>query len=117
MQFPQESQFDAAFGDLFRRVFVPQHHPVGDAKLGRQQLPVDGVLGVIGAHPSRADGHGRQWRIEAIEMEEQRAEVATQQHGVTTRSRTHEAERGGGGGQHDAGFGFDHLINRAKYHT
>ena len=109
MQFPQESQLDGAFGDVLGRVFIPQNHSVGDAELGRQKTLVDDVLRMIGTHPSRPDRHARQWRIQAVEVEEERAKVATQQHGLPTRSRADEAEGGGSGRENDTGFGLDHL--------
>ena len=109
MQFSQKAQFDGAFGDVLGRVFVPQNHSVGDAELGRQKTLVDDVLRMIGTHPPRPDRHARQRRIQAVEVEEERAKVATQQHRLPTRARTDEAERGGGGRENDTGLGLDHL--------
>ena len=60
MKFAQEAELDGALGDVFGRVFVPQQHPVGDAKLRRQQLLVDGMFRVIGTHPTSAHlGRGK----------------------------------------------------------
>ena len=107
--FPQESQFDGAFGDVFRRVLLPENHPLGDPELGGEKSLVNDVFRVIRTHPPSPDGDARQRRIETVEMKEKRAKITAKQQRLTTRPGTNEAEGGGGGGDYQTRLSFDHL--------